>query len=124
MKLREIRMPKLTPTTKKVLLALAVVFVFTNPELRALLMLTELMGAEVLLFFCYIQLKATLPLLNDTLARLWELSLPMVLVSAKAFKLMVVGLLPRQEFWLSSRSACTYCKVAVTRLASSVRTFA
>ena len=76
-----------------VILALLVV---ANPELRALLLLADAIGLEVLLFLCVTQVRAGLPLVPFALAVLGLAVRPVGRVAGQVMRAMAVLILPSQ----------------------------
>ena len=76
-----------------VILALLVV---ANPELRALLLLADAIGLEVLLFLCVTQIRAGLPWVPFALAVLGLAVRPVGRVAGQVMRAMAVLILPSQ----------------------------
>jgi hypothetical protein len=76
-----------------VILALLVV---ANPELRALLLLADAIGLEVLLFLCFTQIRAGLPWVPFALDVLGLGVAPVGRVAGQLIRAMTVLILPSQ----------------------------
>jgi len=76
-----------------VILALLVV---ANPELRALLLLADAIGLEVLFFLCFTQIRAGLPWVPFALEVLGLAMVPVGRVAGQVIGAMAVLILPSQ----------------------------
>ena len=84
------------------LVGLAALLLVTNPELRALLLLGQAVGVEVLLLFVWVQLRAVWPLLTPEAVRVGRLGKQILLCLLRYMHLVARGLLPREGLWLAA----------------------
>jgi len=93
--------------SSRVTLAAIVVLllVVTNPEVRALLLLTQALGAEVLLFMVWVQARSFWPLF-ETYAHRGAVIAKVVIAKARyVLRACMNGLFPREELWLAATAA-------------------
>ena len=95
------------PKDPKIVLAALFVMLIavTNPELRALLMLAQALGAEMLMLMVWLQLRSFWPFVASY-ARRSRVALGVALCRAGyALRVGLMGLLPREGLWLAGLAA-------------------
>lgn len=81
---------------------ICLLIVVWNPELRALLFLSQAMGAEVVLAFMVIQLRSSLPFVNACVTQLATACRSALFKVARSLAWLAFGLMPRPYILLST----------------------